>query len=116
MLVTKETDLISMENSGAFSGHYVIIGEQKIWELTNIQKLRIRHLIKRIKKCFGGKAEEIVIALPPTSEGDALAEKIKLILGEYANKITRLGRGMPTGGEIEFADSETLKNALTGRK
>jgi recombination protein RecR len=68
-----------------------------------------------IAKELGGTAEEIVIALNPTTAGDVEAATIMQELKGCAKKLTRLGRGLPTGGEIEFADEETLTGALKNR-
>jgi len=123
-VVEKETDLLSLEKSKKFNGKYLIIGEiEKNGVLTSLQKLRINHLKNVIKKFppstgseqAGGQAEEIIIALNPTSYGDLDAALIIQELKPFAKKITRLGRGLPTGGEIEFADEETLGGALEHR-
>jgi recombination protein RecR len=83
--------------------------------LESVQKLRLQNLKSFIEKNCSGQAEEIILALNPTSAGDWNAGILKKELGGHAKKITRLGRGLPTGGEIEFADDETLSGALEGR-
>lgn len=115
-IVEKETDLISLEKTKKFNGWYLIIGElHKNGELEPEQKLRLASLKTFIKKELNGKAEEIILAVNPTVYGDLNAAALKKELEEYANKITRLGRGIPTGGEIEFADEETLGQAIDKR-
>ena len=123
-IVEKETDLISLEKTRKFNGWYLIIGElHKNGELEPEQKLRLASLKSFIKKELGNpstgsgqvKAEEIILAVNPTVYGDLNAALLKKELEEYANKITRLGRGIPTGGEIEFADEETLGSAIDKR-
>ena len=94
------------------------------------QKLRLNSLKSWIKKelpsagsgqegqahsTSSRQAEEIILALNPTTYGDLNASMLTKELESYAKKITRLGRGIPTGGEIEFADEETLQNALERR-
>jgi len=120
-VVEKETDLLSIEKTRKYRGVYHILGglisemdENKKRELTIIPLLnRIRKLIKANKP-----PKEIILALSPTSEGNLtiyyLERQIKKIAPNI--KITKLGRGLPHGGEVEFADSETLTNALEGRK
>ncbi len=124
MVVEKETDLMSLESSGKFSGQYLIIGEiPKTGILEEWQKLRLQNLKSLIQKELNGKApsagsgraEEIVLALNPTSTGDFNASLLARELEPFAKKISRLGRGLPTGGEIEFADDETLGSALERR-
>lgn len=114
-IVEKETDLISLERTKKFKGRYLVLGElSKTGVLESIQKLRLNHLKDWIKK-QGGQAEEIIIAINPTTFGDLNASMIAKELSSFAKKITRLGRGIPTGGEIEFADEETLGQALDRR-
>lgn len=126
-IVEKETDLMSMEKTRKFNGWYLTIGElHKNGELEPEQKLRLASLKNFIKKEFPpsheasggkepGKADEIILAVNPTVYGDLNASLLKKELTEYAGKITRLGRGIPTGGEIEFADEETLGQAIDKR-
>ena len=122
-IVEKETELISLEKTKKFNGWYLLIGElHKNGELEPEQKLRLASLKNFIKKelrvsppTSSGQAEEIILAVNPTVYGDLNAAILKKELGGYAQKITRLGRGIPTGGEIEFADEETLGQALERR-
>lgn len=114
-IVEKETDLISLERTKKFKGRYLILGELiKTGALDSAQKLRLNHLKSLIKKELG-VADEIIIALNPTTYGDLNASMIAKELAGFAKKITHLGRGIPTGGEIEFADEETLGAALERR-
>ncbi len=120
MVVEKETDFVSLENTGKFSGRYFIVGEvPKTGFLEDWQKLRLRSLKSYIEKAppagLGGKAEEIILGFNPTSLGDLQASLLAKELAPFAKKISRLGRGLPTGGEIEFADDETLGSALERR-
>ncbi len=120
MVVEKETDLLSLENTGKFHGRYFIIGEiSKTGFLEPWQKTRLEALKKFITAPapagLGGAAAEIVLAFNPTSLGDLQASVIARELAPLARKITRLGRGLPTGGEIEFADDETLGAAMERR-
>jgi len=115
-LVEKETDLISLEKTGKFRGRYFVIGCLAKNEVLNTeQKQRITKLKTTIEKELGGKADEIIIATNPTTYGDFNAAMLSKELKDYTQKITRLGRGIPTGGEIEFADEETLGSALERR-
>ncbi len=115
-IVEKETDLISLERTKKFKGRYLILGElSKTGVMESVQKLRLNNLKSWIKQKLGGQAEEIIIAINPTTFGDLNASMIAKELSSFAKKITRLGRGIPTGGEIEFADEETLGQALERR-
>ncbi len=115
-IVEKDTDLISIENSGKYNGRYLILGDlRKKGILEPDQKLKLQSLIDWTKKLEGGKAEEIIIAVNPTSVGNLNAKFIADELKPYATKVTRLGIGIPSGGEIEFADEDTLGEALNRR-
>lgn len=116
MILEKETDLISMENTGKFKGRYLVLGEMpKTGLLENWQKERLDTLKEFLKKEFKGKAKEIILALNPTSLGDFHASLLAKELAGFTPKLSRLGRGLPTGGEIEFADDETLGSAFQSR-
>jgi recombination protein RecR len=116
MIVEKETDLLSLEQTKHYQGRYCIIGPiPKTGILEEWQKLRLKHMQSLIQKECGGVADEIVLAFNPSSVGDFNASLLIPELRTYAKKITRLGRGLPTGGEIEFADEETLGSALEKR-
>lgn len=115
-VVEKETDLISIENTKKFNGRYLILGDlKKNGIMDSVQKLRLKTLKAWIKKDLGGQADEIIVAINPTSYGDLNAATITQELKDSAKKISRLGRGIPTGGEIEFADEDTLGEAITKR-
>ncbi len=114
-VVEKETDLISIEKSKKFAGRYLVLGDLgRDGVLDTEQKLRLTHLKNTTAKRFG-QAEEIILALNPTTLGNMEASLITQELKPIAKKITRLGRGLPTGGEIEFADEDTLAGALQNR-
>lgn len=115
-IVEKETDLISIEATGKFKGHYLLIGElPEKGALESVHRLRLKVLKDRIEKEFGGKATELIIALNPNTFGDFVGGIIKEEFKNLAERITKIGRGIPTGGEIEFADEETLASALERR-
>jgi recombination protein RecR len=117
MVIEKETDLVSLENTGKYTGRYFIIGEiTKTGMLEEWQKLRLQSLKSFIEKNLpDGKADEVIFAFNPTALGDLQTSLIAKELEIYARKKSRLGRGLPTGGEIEFADDETLGSALDRR-
>lgn len=115
-VVEKETDVASLETSGAFNGRYFILGEiRKNGVLGNEERLRLSSLKNNITDNLGGKADEILIGFDHTAYGDMGGEIVIKELSPYAKKITRLGRGIPTGGEVEFADPETLSEAIKRR-
>jgi len=121
-VVEKDTDLISLENTGKFNGRYLILGDlRRKGILESDQKLKLQALKDWIKtlpegsSAGSGQAEEIIIAVNPTSVGNLNATSIAEELKPFTKKITRLGIGIPSGGEIEFADADTLGSALERR-
>ncbi len=117
VIVEKETDLMSLENTARFNGRYFILGEiPKSGILEDWQKLRLQGLKTFIEKNLNGSAEEIILGFNLTSVGDFNSSLLEKELKPLAKKISRLGRGLPTGGEIEFADDETLGSALERRE
>lgn len=116
LVIEKETDLLSLENTGKFRGRYFILGPMpKTGLLQDAQKLRLQSLKSSIQKELQGQAAEIILGVNPTSVGDFHASILTKELAPFAKKMSRLGRGLPTGGEIEFADDETLGSALERR-
>jgi len=121
-IVEKETDLIPIEKTKKYKGLYFILGGViSTFKKEGIKKLRIKELIDRIKKpekfrILDAKFKEIILATNPTTEGETTALYLERILKPLNLKITRLGRGLPVGGELEYADEETLGSALEGRK
>ena len=120
-VVEKEQDLATIEKIKKYKGYYFILGGTvSRLKKEEIEKLRIKELILRIKnpEKFGIKAnfKEIILALNPTTEGEATALYLERKLKDLGKKISRLGRGLPVGAELEYADEETLGSALEGRK
>lgn len=115
LIVEKETDLETIEKTQKYRGLYFILGGtvSKLRK-EDLENLRIKELQERVKD-----AKEVIIATNPTTEGEATALYLERVLkpfGEAQGKITRLGRGLPVGGELEYADEETLSSALDNRK
>lgn len=115
-VVEKDTDMAAIEGLGQYNGTYHILGGNiSIASKNSINKLNIEGLIKRIKDTKE-KNIEIIMATNPTTEGDTTALYLERTLKPLNIKITRLGRGLPTGGEMEYADEATLLHALRERK
>ncbi|MDP2864286.1 MAG: recombination mediator RecR [bacterium] len=117
-IIEKEVDLEAIEKTGKFKGFYFILGGtisklEKAKQKEEIEK-RIDKLIKRVEK---DQIKEIILALNPTTEGQNTSLLLQRKLKNLGiKKITRLGQGLPVGGELEYADEETLSSALEGRK
>lgn len=117
-IIEKETDLMSIESTKKYNGLYFILGGTVgTMRKEEINQLRIEELKKRVKD---GNFNEVIVALNPTPEGrttSVLVENtIKEVIPNLTFKITHLAKGIPVGGELEYADEETLESALEGRK
>jgi len=121
-IIEKESDLVSLEKTKKYKGLYLILGGTiSTLKKSDIEKFRIKEVEERVKKpsAFGidsSEFKEIIIAINPTTEGETTALYLERLLKPLGKKITRLGRGLPVGGELEYADEETLSSALEGRK
>lgn len=121
-IVEKETDLLSLERTKKYKGLYFILeGTVSALKKEDIKKLRMKELVDRAKNpsnFIKGSSgfRELILATNPTTEGESTVLYLERLLKPLNKKITRLGRGMPVGGELEYADEETLRSALEGRK
>ena len=117
-IVEKESDLESIEQIKKYNGLYFVLGgTASALKKSDLTKLRIKELEGKLNNQEGLK--EVVVATNPTAEGEAVAIYLMKMLKENlpANtKLTRLGRGLPLGGEIEYADEETIASALESRR
>jgi recombination protein RecR len=111
-VVEEPLDIISLERTGVYKGKYHVLGGV-IQVGDNGAELKIPQLLSRIEK---EEIKEIIIATNPTTEGDATALYIRQKIRPLTVKITRLGRGLSTGADLEYADERTLSEALTNRK
>jgi len=113
-IIEKETDLIPLEKTKKFNGLYFILGgTASTLKKKDVEKLRIKELEERVKS--HPEIKEIIIATNPTTEGNATTLYLERLLKPFGKKITRLGRGLPVGAELEYADEETLRAAFEGR-
>lgn len=119
-VVEKESDLEALEKTQQYDGLYFILGGTVgTLKKEDRESIRLKELKERIAnpKSFGipSSFKEIIIALNPTTEGEATALYLERELKQYEVRVTRLGRGLPIGGELEYADPETLKHSLENR-
>ncbi|MGB2580822.1 MAG: toprim domain-containing protein [Minisyncoccia bacterium] len=120
MVVEKDTDLESVRRSGGYAGRYFILGGTiPVLERDPASKIRIRELLERIEGSATDGLTEIILALSVNPEGDFTHDYILKALTPLAEQlgitITTLGRGLSTGTELEYSDSDTLKHALKNR-
>jgi recombination protein RecR len=113
-VVEMPTDLLMLENTHAYTGMYfVLMG--RLSPLDGIGPKEI-HLDKLIKRAQDGVVQEVILATNYTVEGDATAHYISELLKARGVKTSRIARGMPMGGEIEYVDSGTLAQAMMERR
>ncbi len=113
-VVEKESDLEAIEKTKTYRGLYFILGGTAgQLKKKDIESLRIKDLQERLKI---NSIQEIILATNLTTEGETTALYLERLLKETPVKITRLGRGLPIGSELEYADEETLRQALEGRR
>lgn len=113
-VVEEPLDVLVLEKTGAFSGQYhVLHGVLSPIEGVFPEDLKIRPLLERINK---GEVREVILATNPSMEGDATAIYLQKQILPMGVRVTRLARGLPVGGDIEYADQNTLLRALAGRQ
>lgn len=116
-VVEKETDLIPIEKTKKYPGRYFILGGAlSRFNREDLKDLRTEELLARAGQ---KEIQETILAFNSTTEGEATSLYVERLLKKnlpVAKQITRLGRGLPLGGELEYADEETLGSALDGRK
>jgi recombination protein RecR len=113
-VVEEPLDVIAIESTAAYSGRYhVLHGVLSPIEGIGPEHIRIRELLERLRT---EEVSEIILATNPSMEGDATALYLKQQLGQLGIRITRLARGLPAGGDLEYADQSTLLRALSGRQ
>ncbi len=122
-VIENPLDVLSMEKNGKYNGFYHVL-HGRIDPLNNIgpDEIYIKQLLERVKGSSNGSGrstiKEIILATNPTMEGEATAMYIlkQLIAQDSSLRVTRIGRGLPVGSDIEYADEVTLQRAMEGRQ
>ena len=113
-VVEEPLDVVAIEQAGIYTGVYhVLHGVLAPSEGVFAENLRIGELVTRTRD---RQVNEIILATNPTSEGDWTAAYLVTRLQPHCTRITRLGRGLPVGGDLEYADVVTLARAMEGRQ
>ena len=112
-VVEQILDVVAVEKTGEYKGVYhVLHGTLSPIDSIGPEQLKTEELFERIKK---GGVNEVILATNPSLEGEATVLYIQRHLRESGVRITRIARGLPVGGELEYADEITLSKALQGR-
>jgi recombination protein RecR len=113
-VVEEPLDVLALERTAAFNGKYhVLHGVLSPIEGIGPEDLKIRELVARVQ---AGGVQEIILATNPSMEGDYTAAYLRQQLLPLGVRLTRLARGLPVGGDLEYADQNTLLRALSGRQ
>lgn len=113
-VVEEPGDMLALERAQEYRGHYHVLGGA-LAPLDGIgpEHLRCAELVERVKR--GGVAE-IIVATNPTTEGEATALYIARLVKPHGVRVTRIARGLPVGGDLEYTDAITLSKSLEGRR
>jgi recombination protein RecR len=118
-VVEEPLDVLAIERTGEFKGRYhVLHGAISPIDGIGPERLKIRELLARADEADaeGSRLEEVIIATNPTLEGEATAMYLNERLEGRVGSVTRIARGLPVGGDLEYADDVTLIRALQGRR
>jgi recombination protein RecR len=114
-VVEEPNDLLAMERTGEFRGRYhVLLGALSPLDGIGPEDLKVRELLARLDT--GAGTAEVILATNPNVEGEATALYLAKLLRPLGVKVTRIARGLPVGGDLEYADQVTLSKALEGRR
>lgn len=113
-VVEEPLDVIAIERTGSFAGRYHVLGG--VLDGSDGDKEGALHIQALLGRVETEQLQEIVLALNPTTEGDLTALFLKTKLKDKSVTVTRIARGMSTGGDIEYVDELTLSSSLANRK
>ncbi|MEK7607840.1 MAG: toprim domain-containing protein [Patescibacteria group bacterium] len=121
LLVAKDIDLDAVEKSKVYNGYYFVLGNQlSLIEKEPESKIRTKELVRIIEHRTKSGLKEIILALSLNNEGEHTREFVEGLISPLVKKhflkVSILGRGLSTGTELEYSDTETIRNALASRK
>lgn len=117
MIISRDVDFEAIEKSKVYNGFYFILGGTvPILDKEPEKKIRLKELIKKIKE--NDELKEIILSLNVNAEGENTVNYLKKVISDINQniKVSILGKGLSTGSELEYSDSDTIKNALKNRE
>jgi recombination protein RecR len=114
-VVEEPSDVGAIERSGRFRGHYHVLGG-RLSPLDGVgpEALRLERLLERVRN--GAGVREVIVATNPSMEGEVTATYLQQLLQPTGVRVTRIARGLPVGGDLEYADGVTIAQALDARR
>ncbi|HET6762176.1 MAG TPA: recombination mediator RecR [Longimicrobiaceae bacterium] len=113
-VVEESSDIMAIERTGEYRGLYHVLGG-RLSPLDGIgpAELNVKPLLERLA---AGPVREVVLATNPSVEGEATALYLHRLIAPFGTRVTRIARGLPVGGDLEYADGVTIAEALNGRR
>jgi recombination protein RecR len=113
-VVEEASDILAIERTGEYRGLYHVLGG-RLSPLDGVgpEALRLDRLVSRVEQ---GQVREVILATNPSMEGEVTATYIQQLLAGHGVRVTRLARGLPMGGDLEYVDGVTLAHALVARQ
>lgn len=113
-VVSEPKDLVAVERTKEYRGRYhVLQGLISPMDGVGPEQLKIKELVSRL---HGDAVKEVILAIPPSIEGEATSLYLSRLIKPLGVKVTRIAFGLPVGGDLEYADEMTLVKALEGRR
>lgn len=114
-VVEEASDVLAIERAGEYRGLYHVLGG-RLSPLDGVgpDALNVPGLVRRVGN--GSRVREVIVATNPSVEGEATAHYLEMALRPLGVRVSRLARGLPMGGELEYADGETIAQAIAARR
>ena len=114
-VVEESADVGAIERAGRYRGRYHVLGGRlSPLEGVGPDQLRLEQLVARVAN--GSGVREVIVATNPSMEGEATATYLQQVLKPTGVRVTRIARGLPVGGDLEYADAVTIAQALSARR
>jgi len=113
--VEEAKDVAAIERAGRYRGRYHVLGG-RVSPLDGVgpEALRVGPLVERVRN--GSGVREVIVATNPSMEGEVTATYLQQVLRPTGVRVTRIARGLPVGGDLEYADGVTIAHALAARR